>query len=300
MSDKVDTAIARLREAAQMSETIYEQPLIITTSGGKDSDVVLSLAGKAGINYEVLHSHTTADAPETVRHVREQFRRLEAGGVKCTIAYPTYKGERVSMWSLIPQKLIPPTRLVRYCCDILKEQGGKGRFVTTGIRWSESGSRAQRGMFEAQHHDKAKRLILNNDNDESRLLFETCQLKAKRVCNPIIDWTDADVWTYLRTEHVETNPLYKCGFNRVGCIGCPMARTTGRQFEFARYPKYKDMYIAAFGRMLDVRRARAIDTEWRDAEEVYHWWMEDDHIDGQMELDLIAKSSNGGTQTHPI
>lgn len=84
-----------------MSEAIYEQPLIITISGGKDSDVVLSLAGKAGIEYEVLHSHTTADAPETVRHVRKQFRRLEEAGIKCTIAYPTYKGEPTSMWSLI-------------------------------------------------------------------------------------------------------------------------------------------------------------------------------------------------------
>lgn len=143
-----------------MSEAIYEQPLIITISGGKDSDVVLSLAGKAGIEYEVLHSHTTADAPETVRHVRKQFRRLEEAGIKCTIAYPTYKGEPTSMWSLIPIKLMPPTRLMRYCCDILKEQGGKGRFIATGIRWSESVSRTQRGMFEAQHHDKAKRLIV--------------------------------------------------------------------------------------------------------------------------------------------
>lgn len=36
MSDKIDTAIARLREAAQMSEAIYEQPLVITTSGGEE------------------------------------------------------------------------------------------------------------------------------------------------------------------------------------------------------------------------------------------------------------------------
>lgn len=75
--DKERKAIERLRLAAQMSETYYEQPLIITTSGGKDSDVCLHLAETAGINYEVQHNHTTADAPETVRHVRETFRRLE-------------------------------------------------------------------------------------------------------------------------------------------------------------------------------------------------------------------------------
>ena len=47
--DKVDKAIERLKLAAEMSETYYEQPLIITTSGGKDSDVCMHLAQAAGI-----------------------------------------------------------------------------------------------------------------------------------------------------------------------------------------------------------------------------------------------------------
>lgn len=68
--DKVDMAIARLQQASDMSLLLYEQPLVITISGGKDSSVILDLAGKAGIPYEVLHNHTTADAPETVRFVR--------------------------------------------------------------------------------------------------------------------------------------------------------------------------------------------------------------------------------------
>lgn len=124
-----------------MSLAYYKQPLVITTSGGKDSDVCLKLAENAGIPYEVQHNHTTADAPETVRHVRETFRRLEEKGVLCTVNWPTYKGEPVTMWSLIPQKLMPPTRLVRYCCSVLKERGGSGRFISTGIRWDESSSR---------------------------------------------------------------------------------------------------------------------------------------------------------------
>lgn len=66
--DKLDKAIDRIRLAAQMSETYYKKPLIVTTSGGKDSDVCLALAKIADINYEVQHNHTTADAPETVYH----------------------------------------------------------------------------------------------------------------------------------------------------------------------------------------------------------------------------------------
>ena len=121
-----------------MSETYYGQPLVITTSGGKDSDVCLYLAAASGIRYEVMHNHTSVDAPETIYHVREQFRRLEQDGVKCTINFPQYKQRPVTMWTLIPQKLMPPTRTVRYCCSILKETGGMGRMITTGVRWATS------------------------------------------------------------------------------------------------------------------------------------------------------------------
>ena len=98
-----------------MSETYYQKPLIVTTSGGKDSDVCIALAVAAGIDFEVQHNHTTADAPETVYHVRDTFRRLEAKGIKCTVNWPTYKGAPVTMWSLIP---VSYTHL-----DVYKRQG---------------------------------------------------------------------------------------------------------------------------------------------------------------------------------
>ncbi len=41
MSDKVDIAVKRLKEATEMSQALYEQPLVITYSGGKDSDTKL-------------------------------------------------------------------------------------------------------------------------------------------------------------------------------------------------------------------------------------------------------------------
>lgn len=78
--DLEQTAIERLKMASDMSMRLYKRPLVITYSGGKDSDVLLHLAGKAGIPYEVLHSLTTADAPETVYHVKNTFRKLEIGG----------------------------------------------------------------------------------------------------------------------------------------------------------------------------------------------------------------------------
>jgi len=141
MNDLEHIAIERLKAASEMSLLHYGQPLIITDSGGKDSSVVKELALRSGIPFEIMHNHTTADAPETVRFVRQEAKRFEELGIKYTINMPMYKGKRTSMWSLIPQKLMPPTRLVRYCCAVLKETGGAGRFIATGVRWAESASR---------------------------------------------------------------------------------------------------------------------------------------------------------------
>lgn len=281
--DKEQKAIERLKLAAEMSETYYGKPLIVTTSGGKDSDVCIALALAAGIDFEVQHNHTTADAPETVYHVRDMFRQLEAKGIKCMVNWPTYKGAPVTMWSLIPQKLMPPARVARYCCSILKEGGGKGRMITTGVRWAESVSRRnKRGIYEGMPHDISKKVIINNDNDDARRIFESCKLQAKRICNPIVDWTDRDVWDYIESEKIPVNPLYRCGFHRVGCIGCPLAGKRGREFEFARYPTYQRAYIRAFDRMVEERQNRGLPCDWQTGKDVFHWWMEDGVLPGQI------------------
>lgn len=287
MNDLEQMAIERLKAASDMSLMAYQQPLVICISGGKDSGVITELAVRSGIPCEFQHNHTTADAPETVRFVRSEFRRLEEKGYKCTVNMPVYKGQRVSMWSLIPQKLMPPTRLVRYCCSILKEPGGAGRFICTGVRWAESASRKNnRGIYEKLGATKDKKIILANDNDEKRMLFENCRLKAKRVVNPIIDWKDEDVYGFLEDAKVPMNPLYAEGQCRVGCIGCPMARKKGREAEFARWPKYKQLYLNAFGRMLEARKQQNKKfrerVDWTDAEDVFRWWMEYDILPGQI------------------
>lgn len=294
--DKEQTAIQRLQTASEMSLRYYHQPLIITDSGGKDSSVCKALAIRAGIPFEVIHNHTTADAPETVRFVRQEFKRLEDMGIKCTLNMPVYNGKRTSMWELIPQKLMPPTRFVRYCCSILKEGGGKGRFIATGVRWDESDSRKKnRGIYEKLGSTPSTKIIINNDNDENRLLFENCRLQAKRVVNPIIDWKDADVFDYLEESKTPMNPLYDEGQTRVGCIGCPLASRNNRIAEFKRWPKYKQLYLNAFERMIEERYRRGkMNGEMRmgyTAKDVFNWWMDSGVLPGQIDWDEYLEYS---------
>ena len=287
-ADPEQRAITRLKIASEMALTNYGTPLVITSSGGKDSSAIVELAIRAGIPFEVMHSHTTADAPETVRFVRAEFRRLEELGIKCTIIYPTYKGKRTSMWDLMQRKLRPPTRTVRYCCDVLKEHGADGRFVATGVRWSESFKRANfRGIFEKQVYDSNRAVKTKSDADSLEALFAPCKLKAKHIVNPIVDWRDSDVWNFLDDSQVPVNPLYSCGFSRVGCIGCPLSGKK-RYAEFRRYPAYKKLYLQTFAGILRARRDMGRSTSWQTAEEVFSWWMEENVLPGQMTLEDFA------------
>lgn len=297
--DKIRESIKRIKLADKMSRRYYGQPLIVTNSGGKDSLTCIELCRMADIEFEVLHSHTTADAPETVYYIREQHEKLKAQGYKCDIIYPTYKGEPTSMWKLIPEKRMPPTRLVRYCCDVLKETGGRGRAKVTGVRNSESRQRASRKYAEKIGRRKSESVAI--DFERATELFETdggrrftehdaefmnnCRVKGTTVFNPIIDWSDADVWAFIRSSGLKYNPLYDCGFTRVGCVGCPMAYKKHRAYEFAKFPKFELMYKCAFRRMLDARRERGLETKWQTADEVFNWWIEKRDAEGQITVD---------------
>lgn len=279
--------IKRIKTASEMSLHYYGKPLVCTYSGGKDSDVMLELFKRSGVPFEVHHSLTTADAPQTVNHVRDTFRELELQGIKCTVdKHIQPDGSRITMWNLIPRKKIPPTRKARYCCGELKESFGRGRFIATGVRWDESGRRKEWGSF-AQPDKRlhaSDEIMLNADNDIRRKLNEHCMQKNKMVVNPIIDWTNTDIWEYIHAEHIHTNCLYKEGFYRVGCIGCPMAGKQ-RWFEFRKFPKIKDAYIRSFERMLEVKKQRGLENKWKSGHDVFLWWMEDENVEGQMSFD---------------
>lgn len=286
--DLEQKSIERIKTASELSLHHYGKPLVCTYSGGKDSDVMLELFKRSGVPFEAHNSHTTVDSHHTVYHIRNTFKNLEANGIKCEIDYHIQTDRsRITMWNLIPKKKIPPTRTMRYCCSILKETGCKNRFIATGVRWEESTKRRRRSAYEhiSSSIDKRicisdEKMLLSDQDPDTRRLFEQCQMKAKTVVNPIIDWSNFDIWEYINSEKIQTNPMYEMGYFRVGCIGCPMAGKH-RYKEFSDFPKIKQAYIHAFDRMLQqLTRAK-----WKSGEDVFRWWMEDDSIEGQMSIE---------------
>ena len=222
------------------------------------------LCKEAGVKFDAHYSHTTVDPPEVINFMRENYSDVIVD----------YRG--TTMWQLIVKKGMPPTRMVRYCCDELKEGGGRGRIMITGVRWAESTKRKNnRGLLELNNYTK-KYVKLMNDNDEARRMFETCAMKSMHTLNPIIDWTQEDVWEYLNSRNIPHCKLYDEGFDRVGCIGCPLAGSHQMRFEFARYPKYKQAYLRAFEKMLAVRKDNGKPYyQWQTADDVMEWWLDE-------------------------
>lgn len=129
LGEKVKTSIERLK-AFCPSEGYY-----LAFSGGKDSVVCKALLDMAGVPYHAVYRVTSVDPPKLVRFIREKHP-----DVKMEIPHDK-DGKPITMWNLIPRKLMPPTQIVRYCCQQLKESGGDGEMTVTGVRWAESHKR---------------------------------------------------------------------------------------------------------------------------------------------------------------
>lgn len=230
--DRVEVAMERLREF-EPDEGYY-----VAFSGGKDSQVILDLVERAGVRFDAHMNVTTVDPPELMRFVREHYTD------RVTLERP-----ETSMYKLIVKKHFPPTVRVRYCCEALKERGGGGRTVVTGIRWSESSRRSKRRMVESCFKDEKKVYV-----------------------NPILEWSDEDVWAYLGERNLPHCSLYDEGRLRIGCVMCPMSRAHMVE-EAERWPGIARMYRRACRESFDSYFATRENVKWGSGDEMYEWWL---------------------------
>lgn len=140
--DKVEVAIERIRDFATIFRSEAKQGYYLAFSGGKDSVVCKKLLDMAGVKYDAHYQITTVDPPELVRFIKTEYPDVQMEHSYWKEDGRFHKaGDPITMWNLISEKLMPPTRLVRYCCASLKESSGDGRLTVTGVRWAESANR---------------------------------------------------------------------------------------------------------------------------------------------------------------
>lgn len=209
-------------------------------SGGKDSITIYDLAIRAGVKFSAHFHMTTVDPPEVLQFIRDNYPDVIWGRPK------------KSMFKIIVEHGTPPTRFRRYCCRELKEIGGRGRTIILGIRAAESSRRKKRKPYE-----------------------ESTIHKGKFFVNPILSWSDSDVWSYIRRRNLKYPSLYDTGRTRIGCILCPLQSQKGRIRDLEDYPKFGKAYLRAFKRMLEKIESKGKSNPygWKTPEEVMDWWI---------------------------
>lgn len=210
-------------------------------SGGKDSAVLDHLLQRSGIVYYSFYCNTTIDPKGTIGHIRENYPHTE-------ILHP-----KKSFYQLVEEKGLP-TRLNRYCCDILKEYGSVGRAVFEGVRSCESSNRQGRDYIQCDRRKSQK--------------------GAKHIY-PLYDWTDDDIWDYIQRHSIKLAPAYHLGLKRLGCVGCSQVTKKGqREYEFSLYPK---VYIEI---KKAIERGMIKNPQWKlseltkcDSQKAMDWWL---------------------------
>lgn len=203
-----------------------DEPIEVSYSGGKDSDVILALTKEAGIPYRAIYKNTTIDPPYTIKHCKDN-------GVE--VMRPT-----MSFFDIVRKKGFP-TRRARFCCEVLKEYKILDNAVQ-GIRKCESTARAKR-------YKEPVICRMYNKHDHVNVFL------------PILDWSDRDVKDFIEAHGIQCHPLYydeQGKFNvkeRLGCIGCPMASDNGLS-DFMRYPKMVKAWCDAEKKWLATPRKR--------------------------------------------
>ena len=228
----VEVSIDRMRYAATLAGPAG---LYLAFSGGKDSQSIYDIAVWAEVKFDAHYNMTGVDAPELVQFIRDHYPKVEM-----------HRPPQSIFKSIQTQGM--PRRNGRWCCEVLKEFRGSGRYVVTGIRWAESARRRKRQTLEVCRNDKTKYYV-----------------------HPIIDWSTLEVWEYIRMRGLQYCSLYDEGFKRLGCILCPMTTHRQTMVEMARWPKIAEAWKRAAFRYW--HKGLPSTKRWETPDEFWQWWI---------------------------
>lgn len=244
LQDKINRSITILKKMEPVALKYRDFGFIGAFSGGKDSQVIRQLLNLAEVKHIMKYQWTTIDPPEVIKFIKRE--------------YPDVIIERPNetFWQLCYRHGILPSQYKRFCCRELKESRDSHCVTVTGVRAAESPRRKQRREVEIQtrrRHPDYVRGSLDEFNMYRETHVDCIQGKDKLIVNPIIDWTEQDVWEFLHYMDLPSCELYDRGYTRVGCLFCPMASRRSLHLMERDYPKYREAFIRLIHRIRQKR-----------------------------------------------
>ena len=139
--EKIKHSVELLRKAEKLALAYSpNEGFYLSFSAGKDSQCLYHIAKIAGVKFKAHMGLTSVDPPEVIRFGRKQYPDVDM--IKPSI----------SIYNKAVKEGVLPTRLMRWCCRVYKEEIGKGKCVLIGIRHAESNRRATRKEVEISNH----------------------------------------------------------------------------------------------------------------------------------------------------
>lgn len=252
----MEKSVELIRKAEKLAK-LYDpaEGFYLAFSGGKDSQALYHITQLAGVAFKAHFSPTSVDPPQVIRFIKTN--------------YPDVAFEKItkSMYTAAKEMGMVPTMKLRWCCAKFKESAGEGKVTLTGVRHAESIKRSKRKEVEVSGHkfagdineffawsaEKVAKKMKNINQDEfSREKEQEVRCingKDSIIVNPLVDWTDGDVWDFLnKVVEVPHCELYDPPYNRhrIGCILCPMSSRATKLRDIELYPYVKEKWLDVF------------------------------------------------------
>jgi len=205
------------KEAIDFLKNTFEKfdfPAVVSISGGKDSAVALSLARKVDRNISVIYMNTTLDFPETVEYIHRLRREWKLNLIEI---FP----ERTFLD--LAKELGPPSSMMPWCCQTQK-------FAPFNKYLNEHYPKEVLSVEGLRRFESEKRM------DYKRISGNRAIPRKKAIC-PILNWTMLDVWLYILWKKIPFNPIYKYGYERIGCWACPHKTMSSFKMMKKTHPK---------------------------------------------------------------
>lgn len=277
--DKIIYSINLIRRAEKIA--LQLDPIngyYLAFSGGKDSQALYHLTLLAGVQFKAYMNLTSVDPPEVIRFVKKEYPNVE-------LIRPS-----ISIYSMAIKKKMLPTRLIRWCCKEFKESFGAGLVTLIGIRHAESQRRKKRQELSTQIKGVRNELSFDQWSEHSESMVTCIGGRDKVLLSPIIAWSDRDVWNFLNIIiNVKHCILYDQGYNRIGCIGCPMSSYRQKNAEFIRWPHVRNNWLKVCKQLIDNGYIRY---NFNSPEQLFSWWISGKNYNEWYNDSIVQKKIN--------
>lgn len=174
-------------------------------SGGKDSAVVLHLAGKAffpgGVPFPLLHIDTGHNYPEVMTYRDEMAVRYQAKLIVRTLDDSIARGTVILRDPLESRNAHQSITLLEAIAELEFDA------CIGGARRDEEKARAKERIFSFR--DRHGAWDPKNQRPELWNLFNTRTIKGENIrVFPISNWTEMDVWQYIRHQSIPLPSIY--------------------------------------------------------------------------------------------